>query len=232
MIKKLNIKISFGDYIEFKNQVEIVFYKLIYNRLKQLTCITGLKQCEDCKYLKKCIYSFLSNNDFSCDIIPIILKRDMFSKKVYQKDESITFSLIILGKACEFINYINLVLDHLIVFDNVELKIEYKLESIKQEEKQSTIQLTIPAYYDKLEEIISFEQEKLRTLNKDYQVNINHIENIQIENIDLKQVRDNRRIYIGNKRLYLNGYVGNLSINDTTNMLRLIGFGKYYYLGS
>jgi hypothetical protein len=103
------------------------------NVFKKLNCINRLsKTCKDCPIQNTCAYCYIFEPGTNIDIPrPYVIEVPFFDKRSYKKDEIVTFNLILIGKATEYIAHF--------IFAFIELgKTGLTKQNFKYELKQVT----------------------------------------------------------------------------------------------
>ncbi|NLV89802.1 MAG: hypothetical protein GX021_10655 [Tissierellia bacterium] len=244
-IKTINYRIRFLQDISFKESPEIAFFKAIYRRLKNIICIKSNEDCKICSHRPKCLYSYLSAEDFQhISSMPVIIKRPLFTKKTIQADELIDLKITFLGDAAKHMDFFNYILKEFEVrglfrerykFIIVNRKIE-ELDKVNKESQISSIKILTPI--ERKDQIFTAEKEKLDKLNELYHITDKPIESIETP-YDFHAVRFkiNNPIYIGVNKLIQEGYVGTIKFVEPItktyllDLISLIGAGQLYSIG-
>lgn len=85
------------------------------NSFRRITCINRRWDCNDCILKEKCIYSYIFETPLPRDSElqkknsyvphPFIIEPPLEQKELFKKDEIISFDLILIGKAIEYLPY-------------------------------------------------------------------------------------------------------------------------------
>ena len=105
MILKLSYHIRFPIGAEFQSDPKYLFIKNIYKGMKKVICTNVNKSCRECIKKEKCLYYFLSGENFSY-YPSILINRDYVEKKSIKKNDSLLIELYLIGVACEYVGFI------------------------------------------------------------------------------------------------------------------------------
>ena len=91
--------------------------------LRRVICVTKGKECNDCLLKQKCIYSSIFETPPSEDTTkltkypyaphPFVIEPPLERKEKYNKDEELSFNLVLIGKATEYLPYFVFAFDKL-----------------------------------------------------------------------------------------------------------------------
>lgn len=137
--------------IQVNNEMELPYYKGstfrggFGNIFKKVVCVLKRQDCKDCFLKSSCIYAYifetfpdgeshiLNMNKYERIPHPFIIEPPLETKKIYQAGETISFNLVLIGKACEYAPYFIYAFDELGKTGIGKGKKPYKLISVYDE---------------------------------------------------------------------------------------------------
>jgi len=244
-IKSVEYTIRFLTETDFKEDPEIAIYKSIFKRLKRILCINKERKCAICQHSSKCLYNYISAGDFlNIDMIPIIIKKPLISKRHFDEGKAMKLELIFLGNAALHVDFIDFILREFEVKglfkENYKFVIVRRyLHNISLDASNNPIKsIEILTPIDKLDNLFLYEKEKIERLNRLYNITDEPLESVdQSYKTDFIEFNFQKPIHLGANKFKVTGYVGKLSFTrpvDLTPLLvimKIIGAGKYYSIG-
>lgn len=244
-IKSIEYTIRFLTEVYFREDPEIAIFKSIFKRLKNILCINTEGKCISCYHSNKCLYNFISAGDFvTIDMMPIIIKKPLISKRHIKEGNVIRLKFIFLGDAILHLDFIDFILKEFEVKglfkDQYRFVIEnryiYYIDMDTNSGPVDNIEILTPI--GRTDDIFLYEKEKLERLNEKYNIT-DEVLNLMEEPYqkDFIEFNIKKPICLGANRFKIKGFVGKLSFNrpvDLTPLLAIvktIGAGKYYGIG-
>lgn len=244
-IKRAEYTLRFLTEANFVEDPEISIYKSIFKRLKRILCINTQKECKTCQHNSKCLYSYVTAGDFlNIDMMPIIVKKPLISKKHVGEGKTIKLELVFLGDAALHADFIDFILKEFEV--KGLFKESYKfviarryLYNISLNKSNSPIKnIDVLTPIDRTDNVFSYEKEKIERLNRLYHITDEPIELVEEPyKTNFIQFNFNRALHLGANKIKLNGYVGKLTFINPVELtpllaiMKIIGAGRYYGIG-
>jgi hypothetical protein len=243
-IKKLNVLLEFGEKIEFTEEPELAFYKMIFRRLKSIVCLNSTKDCSSCSYTKKCIYYYLSGKDFTeMEVIPVVIKKNLFTKKIYYQEDKLYLNFLFLGRSINHMNFFSFIIKEFETKGVFKERCRFFIRSIKYTDIKydnakniKGISILTPTNYN--EDMFKREFNKVSYLNKEHEITNKEIKYRDIEYIPvLKEFGFKKRIFLEGRKVRYKGKVGNIYFNNGIKidefiyLLYVIGLGGLYSIG-
>ncbi len=230
MITKFKVKISFVQGAFFQQCPKLLFYKMIINKIKRITCINEKYRCSNCEYNNKCIYFNLSGENFK-EYPAIIVSRTIFEKRQYKDRDVLEVDFYLIGKwqSCSdlFESYIADTQKYGLTKNRYPFIIKEFKKEVLNEVKQtlSEIKFLTPYVNGDLNKQIIYYNDK-------YDTNF-YPTNLIILNEDAKMYYERKYIWIANERIRYSGKIGSLYVEKVSIDKRIlnVGLGKLNFLG-
>lgn len=232
MIKKINICLAFPLGAYFGGNVVLEVYRQLMNFVYSLSCISVNTKCKDCTMQKFCRYFHISGHNFA-RYPGIIVNNEIFNKSRFNKNEEIYFTFYVIGDCEAYIDFIRIFLQ-----DHLHQKLCGEFYTIKSFEVESMddksiflehVEIKTPIDNCNLKQVYN---DMVAFYNDNYHTSFNKIftegriinpmkvtsEFIKFKTKNVKQI----------------GYIGNGKFENEVKIdlgLKLIGLGKYNYIG-
>ncbi|RKD31287.1 hypothetical protein [Thermohalobacter berrensis] len=243
-IKRFEVILEFKDKIKFIEDPELAFYKMIFRRLKNIVCITPTTECSRCSYLKKCVYYYLSgNNFFDIETIPVVIKKPLISKKIYNSGEKLNLKYIFLGKSTAHMDFFSFIIKEFETRGIFRERYRFfirrlKYDNIEQINGEGIKGFNIITPIDYRKNIFKEEFNKISRLNEQHKITNNTIEykDYKYESF-LRDFQFKNNIYLVGNKIKYRGRVGRIYfenkivIDNFLNLLKIVGLGSLYSLG-
>lgn len=230
MIKHIQVVLTFPLGARFHDGFSVSLYKKLVRYIKDLMCFHINCKCNDCEQRSQCRYYHVFGENFS-GYPGIIIKNDLFEKKIYQKGEQRVINFYFVGDVGLFTDYIELFFNSMNqkIFGNFFYLNSVSTNVIKPSfiDQSFLVKFTTPIETYKTSE--SYNQ-MIQYYNHKYNCSFTLMdEALQIANP--KQVSW-PVIHFVTRAIYVNGYVGKSCMQAQVDQrLLLIGIGKYNYIG-
>jgi len=109
--------------------------------LKRAVCVTRSKECKDCLLKEKCVYSYIFETPPPTETTrlrkypyaphPFVIEPSLEEKEKYEKEEELSFNLVLIGKAIDYFPYFVLAFDRLGEFGLGRGKGKYWLKEVR-----------------------------------------------------------------------------------------------------
>lgn len=244
-LKSVEYTMCFLTNADFNEDAEIAIFKSIFKRLKSILCINIEGKCISCSHNDRCLYNFISAKDFmAIDMMPIIIRKPLISKKHFIEGNRMKLKFIFLGNAALHLDFIDYILREFEVNGLFKERYRFVIENrfiqdITMEDNHTLIDnIEVLTPIDRIDDIFSYEKEKLERLNTLYNIIDKPLSSID-ESYDKNFIKFNNRrsLYLGSNRIRINGYIGKISFNKSINvtpllsLIKNIGAGKFYGIG-
>ncbi len=224
MVLQITYQIRFPVGGNFNSDPKYLFIKALYQSIKKVICMNKENKCIDCPFQSKCLYYFLSGENFT-NYPAILVDRMSLEKKQIDKNESINLTFYLIGVASQYIGFIREYFD----ITSELVGVFFQKHLIKQEfiddvETYNGI-ITYNGLIPNLEEITK----AINYYNDKYNCNYPFP---KIEMISQgAYIRDFNQYQINSRHFNLNGYKMVVKVEKYPQIFMQIGIGKNAILG-
>ena len=194
--------------------------KLFYTKLKKLTCININSKCRECPLTTKCIYHYLSGENFM-EFPSVIIQRSLFEPKVFNKNELLIIRLFLLDVTFE--NYVIRFFEELTHIENTDLIFKHKeVDHIDLTHYQSgSFLIKAPIDVLMVDKQVSYYQTH-------YKIEVD--QPLSMEWKQYKNIHYSRVTLINDQWVHFHGKIGELKIDNLNSLFREVGIGNYGFL--
>lgn len=224
MIKLIEYKVKFPLNADFKKDPEILFLSKIYNEIYQCTCINKQNKCDNCVQKMKCIYYFLSGENFT-KYPAIGIKRSIINKRIFSSNDVLNLRFYLIGVSVNYAEFITaFMLNEETIGKYFFQKVQVRNELIQENELYEG-KICFQNVIVNLEDIV----QSIKYYNEKYKSNF-YIPILKEEKNEI-QFNDETVYKICNKIIKIKGKTIDVKTRNFSNLFFEIGLGKYGFLG-
>ena len=230
MIKHTQVILTFPLGAQFHDGFSILLYKKLVHYIKDLMCFNISCKCNDCEHHSQCRYYHVFGENFA-GYPGIIIKNDLFEKKIYQKGEQRVIDFYFVGDVGLYVDYIE------IFFNSLNQKIFgnfFYLNSISTKVIQpSIINHNFVANFST--PIETYETSECYNRMVQY-YNQKYNSRFMLMN-EVSQIINPKKVewpilHFVTRTVYVKGYIGKSCMQANVDQrLLTIGIGKFNYIG-
>ncbi|HHU55708.1 MAG TPA: hypothetical protein GXZ48_03335 [Acholeplasmataceae bacterium] len=224
MIYKIQYNIRFPADHTFNKPIQYLLVSGFYKSIKDKLCLNENKECKSCNHVKKCIYYFVSGENFN-KYPGILIQKNYYEKKHFKANESTIIKFYLIGNT-EI--YKNLVIDYMLYLDYIGgiFIQKSKLANEKLNTKSNfSGKIIFKSPFKNVQEI----HDMILYYNETYKTRINP--NFIIKPLNTRKLIDETKYIINNHFFRISGHAGIYEVIDYPLSLIEIGVGKENIIG-
>jgi len=220
MVKRYTFTYQLPSPVEFNHPPLLLAIKLFYVQLKKLTCMNSNPVCHQCPLTHKCIYHYLSGENFN-EFPSIIIDRELLEPLVYQASDSFVIKITMLDDTFE--NYVIRFFEELRQLEETHLILKHKEIDI----------IDVNEYFDgRLIIKAPIELKSIERQIKYYQTK--YLIKFEAPRSAIwkyhKTIKYHQVVRINGKWIHIHGEIGELNVEHVNKLLLYTGVGTYSFL--
>ena len=246
MIKGQSIKFTVrtSQALQFHTRPSWVIVRMFYGWLKRLLCVRKTYRCVSCPNKSKCLYAYMTGDDFTNGLVASVLRCQLIEKHDYDKDEDICLPFFLLGESQSYIDFFEIFAEHLTttgifkervaVYAHVGINNSNDLVLLGDQ-----IRLYTPISSPNQQVITTNFFKRLNDLNGKFNLFEKSVVDVKfIENMNLVKYSSSDYIKIADHIWEFGGYLGTIAVRNNSlgvninSALAVLGLSDLYYQGA